>query len=94
MRLLQDVLETLTDSLHKSGFKLQSTLLFMLLQVIQSQNLNFKLSPEAEPNFQFVYRFLVQSLSQAFVNIPASKTEYHIKRMFAATNNYADFKVA
>ena len=34
MQLLQDVIYVLTDSLHKSGFKQQATILSMMFDVI------------------------------------------------------------
>lgn len=61
MRLLQDVFQILTDSLHKSGFKLQTQILNILFQVAQSPQMTFKLS-ETVSNAQHVYQYLCQTL--------------------------------
>ncbi len=36
MSLMKDVLEVLTDGFHKSGFKMQTKIFFILIQVVTS----------------------------------------------------------
>lgn len=81
MILMHEILAIMTDRLHKSGFKLQVTILMHLFYVVQIGNLQSTLIPPEEvaafaahgnitvANIEFVRLSITKLLSDAFPNL-------------------------
>jgi len=95
MQLLQDIVFVLTDSLHKSGFKQQATILSMMFQVIDK--LTAPVSPDVvqlqTSNKEYVYQFIVDLLANSFTTVPKQTTAAYVGNLFQTCGNIAEFKV-
>ncbi|KAM3134830.1 hypothetical protein pb186bvf_012999 [Paramecium bursaria] len=96
-RLLQDIWEILTDSLHTSTFKLQAQILQLLFQVAASPEIVVALDSDQQlqnqSNLNHISQYLVVSLSTTFQTISQQQTAVHINRMFQNRDDSAKFRV-
>lgn len=72
-QILQDILAVLTDSFHKSGFKLQATILMQLLTIVESGKVHVPLFPaNSAPdvtNQSYIREFIIHMFASAFPNL-------------------------
>lgn len=84
--LMQDILSVLTDTLHKSGFKLQQGILLQLIKASESG-----LLPEAAPK-QRAMEFLFEVLGKSFPMLHRSQAEIFILNCFNLSRQPAEFQ--
>ena len=97
LNLLQDVLYVLTDRLHKSGFKMHSTILKHVFYLIQSGHITVPLfdvstQPAGTTNQQFICQYVVSMISNAFQNMSPQNVNGFVTGLFALTNDLNGFK--
>jgi len=103
LSLLTDVLFVLTDSFHKSGFKLQAAILMFMIQTVDSNAIRIPLfdPATADPsmnNQRFVKEF-IYSKWMAFPNLKSQQVEAFVLGLFtykdrqAFKNHIRDFLV-
>ncbi|KAK1443825.1 armadillo-like helical protein [Babesia gibsoni] len=86
--LLKEILGVLTDTLHKSGFRLQTEILRVLVRFLECGTVN---DPGSELTRMHVMRFLVELLSRSFVTLHAKQIEAFVVDLFNfAGENIAD----
>jgi exportin-1 len=94
--LLQDVLDVLTDTLHKSGFKLQTAVLRALIGVIEGGLCTVPLMPGEqgadEPNGAFLRRFVAQMLATSFEQLTTNQIHGIVTNLFALHEDLSAFK--
>ena len=74
LSLIQDIFSVMTDRLHKSGFKVQATLLMHILHTVQHGGVTLPLfdpstMPPGYDNAMFLKEYLSNLLSNAFPNV-------------------------
>jgi len=84
--LLQDVLGVLTDTFHKSGFKLQQHILLQLVSCVEGGLLN-----EALPK-QRVMEFLFDLVGKSFPTLHRSQVEIFVLQCFSRARQPAEFQ--
>jgi len=92
MQLLQDIIFILTDSLHKSGFKQQSTILAMMFEVVDKLTVPVNQQVTGS-NKEFVYQFIVDLLSSSFTTVPKQTTAAYVGQLFQTSSNLQQFKI-
>ncbi|CAJ1394899.1 unnamed protein product [Effrenium voratum] len=84
--ILQDVLCVLTDTFHKSGFKLQQHILLQLILAVESGTLK-----EAAPKQQ-VMEFLFDLIGKSFPTLNKSQVEIFVLHCFNKARQPNDFQ--
>jgi len=84
--LLQDVLSVLTDTFHKSGFKLQQHILFQLVRAAESGMLT-----EVAPK-QRVMEFLFDLIGKSFPMLHRSQAEIFVLHCFNRARQPGEFQ--
>jgi len=84
--LLQDILCVLTDTFHKSGFKLQQHILLQLVGAVECGLLN-----EAAPK-QRVMEFLFDLIGKSFPTLHRSQAEIFVLQCFTRARKPAEFQ--
>jgi exportin-1 len=84
--LLQDVLSVLTDTFHKSGFKLQQQILMQLIQASENGKL-----PEVAPK-QRSMEFLFDLVGKSFPTLHRSQVEIFVLQSFNLANRKDEFQ--
>ncbi|GIX63748.1 exportin 1, putative [Babesia caballi] len=86
--LLKEVLHVLTDTLHKSGFRLQTEILRVLVRFLECGTVN---DPASELTRVHVMRFLVDLIGRSFATLHAKQVEAFVVDLFNfAGENIAD----
>jgi exportin-1 len=91
--LLNEILSVLTDSMHKSGFKLQIENLSLLIQVIEYGQISENLFDSQTTNKKNIINYLVNLLSKSFTNLNKIQIETFTLALFNKCYNINDFKV-
>jgi len=84
--ILQDVIGVLTDTFHKSGFKLQQHILLQLVVAAESQMLG-----DAAPK-QRVMEFLFKLIGKSFPTLNKSQAEIFVLHCFNKSRQPAEFQ--
>lgn len=84
--LLQDVLCVLTDTFHKSGFKLQQQIMLQLIVAVETGLLG-----DAAPKNQ-VMEFLYDLIGKSFATLHRSQVEIFVLQLFTKSYAPADFQ--
>eukprot|EP00931_Biecheleriopsis_adriatica_P036987 TRINITY_DN21233_c2_g1_i1.p1 TRINITY_DN21233_c2_g1~~TRINITY_DN21233_c2_g1_i1.p1 ORF type:complete len:1101 (-),score=267.98 TRINITY_DN21233_c2_g1_i1:68-3370(-) len=84
--LLQDVLCVLTDTTHKSGFKLQQQILLQLISAVESGSLN-----DAAPK-QRVMEYLFDLITKSFPTLNKSQVEIFTLHCFNMARKPTEFQ--
>jgi len=97
LSLLQDVFYVLTDTFHKSGFKLQATILLHMFTAVESGTVNtplwdLNLVTEPTTNQQFVRQYVIKLLNGAFPHISIHSVTNFVLGLFDPTKDLATFK--
>jgi exportin-1 len=94
--LLQDVLDVLTDTLHKSGFKYQTAVLRALIGVVENGLCTVPLMPGEQPadesNGAFLRRFVAQMLATSFEQLTQNQIHGIVTNLFALHEDLGAFK--
>lgn len=77
--LLKEVFEVLTDTLHKSGFRLQTEILRVLIRFLECGTIN---DPGSELTRMHVMRFLIDLLGRSFVTLHAKQIDAFVVDLF------------
>lgn len=91
--LLQEIFCVLTDSFHKSGFKLQVEILLYLISVVEMNQITDNLFDPNVNNKTFVVNYLINLLSQAFSHLNKLQIEAFCLALFNRCYNYQQFKI-
>jgi exportin-1 len=90
--LLNEILSVLTDSMHKSGFKLQIENLTLLIQVVEYGQISEHLFDTQASNKNFIIAYLVDLLSKSFTNLNKIQIETFTLALFNKCYNPNEFK--
>lgn len=90
--LINDILFVLTDSFHKSGFKLQVEILQLLIQVVEFGQISEGLFEPNTSNKEYVFNMLVNVLSNAFGHLNKIQIETFCIALFNKCYSFHDFK--
>jgi len=100
LSLLQDIFYVLTDTDHKSGFKLQTMVLARLFQLVESGQMQAPIfDPASVPdpnvtNAVYVSQYTMDLLSNAFPHIQQSQIRDFVRTLGDSTNDLNRFKSA
>jgi exportin-1 len=94
MQICKDIFVVLTDSMHKSGFKLQAEILKRLILAVECKEVLGPISAECPDNKTYVHGFLVSALSQSFPNMSKASVTKFVDSMFVSFVNWEAFKTA
>ena len=92
MQICSDIFLVLTDSLHKSGFKLQAEILRQLIFVVESKWLIAPISAECPDNKTYVREYLISALISSFPNMSKSNVTGFVDAMFINCGVWKQFK--
>lgn len=90
--LLQEIFCVLTDSFHKSGFKLQVEILQNLIQVVEFGQISENSFDSNSSNKDFTMNFLVNLLINAFSHLNKIQIETFAIALFNKCYSFHDFK--
>eukprot|EP01114_Cavostelium_apophysatum_P018091 TRINITY_DN5522_c0_g1_i1.p1 TRINITY_DN5522_c0_g1~~TRINITY_DN5522_c0_g1_i1.p1 ORF type:complete len:1069 (+),score=345.41 TRINITY_DN5522_c0_g1_i1:320-3526(+) len=96
--ILQDVFFVLTDTFHKSGFKLQATILLQCFNTVESGKINVPLwdpaavSDPSMTNQKFLREYVINLLSNAFKNLSSAQIRSYILGLFDMSLDLPAFK--
>jgi len=94
MPICQDIFYVMTDTLHKSGFKLQTKILMMLIEIIENNMINVPLSNDTPNNKQYMMQYLCTALGNVFPNLNKIQVETYVISLFNKCNDWDAFKTA
>jgi len=95
MSLLQDILYVITDGLHKSGFKQQSQILALLLQVVATDYITVPITEGQNlSNKELIFQYMVEELSKSFQTLSKAHTSQYIAQLFNMSSDAGQFKTA
>ncbi|CAB55858.2 karyopherin/importin beta family nuclear export signal receptor Crm1 [Schizosaccharomyces pombe] len=97
--LLQDILYVLTDSDHKSGFKLQSLILARLFYLVESNQITVPLYdpsqfPQEMNNQLFLRQYIMNLLVTAFPHLQPIQIQEFVQTVLALNQDSIKFKLA
>ena len=98
LALIQDVFAVLTDRLHKSGFKMHSTLLRHMFHLVQMNQVTVPLfdpstAPAGQSNPSFLRNHISTLLLQSFPNVTKTQVTTFVEGMFDLKMDLPTFKV-
>jgi len=98
LSLLQDVFYVLTDTFHKSGFSLQSTILAQMFETVEGGGIRVPLwDPNTLPdpsmtNQKFLRHYVVNLLGSAFTNLTSNQVQHVVNGLFTFNKDLIVFK--
>ena len=92
MQICRDIFIVLTDSLHKSGFKLQAEILRRLILAIANKEVATQISPECADNQQYIREYLISALTTSFSNTSKTSVTSFVDSMFLNCSSWELFK--
>mmetsp|Transcript_11902 Transcript_11902/g.18076 ORF Transcript_11902/g.18076 Transcript_11902/m.18076 type:complete len:1092 (+) Transcript_11902:405-3680(+) len=97
LALIQDVFAVLTDRLHKSGFKMHSTLLRLMFHLVQMNQVTVPLfdperAPAGQSNPAFLREHMSNLLVTSFPNVTKSQVGTFLDGMFNLKLDLQSFK--
>jgi len=94
--MLQQILRVLSDTFHKPGFRLHSSILRRLFIAVQSGEIPIPLWGEGQGNFgnnlQFVQQSVIHMIGNSFKNITKRQAENFVVGAFKQTTDLPQFK--
>ena len=90
--LIQDIMVVMTDRLHKSGFKLQASILMHIFHQVQSGQVLAPLSDGVTDNVQFLKEHVAGLLISAFPNLTQAQVIAFVVGLFDVTKDLTAFK--
>jgi exportin-1 len=96
LSLLTDVLGVLTDTFHKPGFRLQSEILALLFNIVESGAVTVPLWSPQEGSFannhSYVQQYVTNLFATSFANLSATQVRDFIGGLFEYNTNLQQFK--
>jgi exportin-1 len=95
INILSDVLDVLTDTFHKQGFRLHAAILAKLFHIIDSGVITvplWKQNTQFPNNQVFVRDFVVTTLVKVFPNITQQQVQHFAQGLFQLHSNLQGFK--
>ena len=97
LALIQDVFAVLTDRLHKSGFKMHSTLLRHMFHLVQMNQVTVPLfdperAPAGQTNPIFLREHMSNLLTSSFPNVTKTQVSTFLDGLFDLKMDLARFK--
>lgn len=96
LSLLHDLFVVLTDTLHKSGFSMQATLIMEIIRVVQIGGVHQPLWDTNTANYannqQFLLNYIAQVIGGAFSNLSQQQVEHFALGLFQHCDNPHMFK--
>lgn len=101
LSILQDVLFVLTDRMHKSGFKMQTTILRKLFTVVESGHLSASLWSDGDvppeeaaemTNSVYLRNFVSSLLGSAFDNLSEDQVRTFVEGLCDMSRDIGDYK--
>jgi len=97
LALIQDVFAVLTDRLHKSGFKMHSTLLRHMFHLVEMNQVTVPLfdqatAPAGQSNPAFLREHISNLLVTSFPNVTKSQVDVFVKGVFNLKMDLPTFK--
>lgn len=95
--LLQDLLFILTDTFHKSGFKLQAQILVQMFMMVEEGRVTVPLWQAGQvtdptmDNRRFIRNYVIELLSKSFPNLTASLVNSFVCGLFDLRKDYNQF---
>jgi exportin-1 len=98
LSLIQDVFAVMTDRLHKSGFRMHSTLLRMMFHLVQTNQVTVPLfdpatQPAGQTNPAFLRDHISNLLLTSFPNLTRSQVTKFVEGMFDIKMDLPSFKM-
>lgn len=99
LRLISDVMEVMTDGLHKSGFKFQASILMHIFHLVEAGQVSVPLIPvppgSAAPldNAHFLKEHVATLLNNAFPHVTKSNVVIFVMGLFDVSKDINTFKV-
>jgi exportin-1 len=90
--IIQEILCVLTDSYHKSGFKLQAEIMQLLIQVVEFNQITPNLFDSNRSNKEYTLNVLVELITNAFTHLNKIQIETFCIALFNKCYNYHEFK--
>lgn len=91
--LIQEILCVLTDSFHKSGFKLQVEIFQLLIQVVELGQISENTFDSNTNNKNYTMNVLLNLITNAFSHLNKVQIEAFSIALFNNSYNYHEFKV-
>jgi len=96
LSLLKDIFAVLTDTLHKSGFPLQATILMIIIQSVKNGHVNVPLWDTATANYpsnkEFLHAYIINLIGSAFSNLSAAQVQAFATGLFVHCDDLPAFK--
>ena len=97
LALIQEVLGIMTDRLHKSGFKLQASVLMHLFHLVQAGQVQIPLydaaaCPDISDNAHFLKEHVARLLLEAFPNLSTPQIVVFVSGLFDISKDINAFK--
>ena len=97
LSLIQDVFAVMTDRLHKSGFKMHSTLLRQMFHLVQLNQVTVPLfdpatQPPGQTNPAFLREYISNLLIASFQTLTKAQVAKFVDGMFDTNMDLATFK--
>lgn len=97
LALIQDVFAVMTDRLHKSGFKMHSTLLRLMFHLVQMNQVTVPLydpasAPPGQSNPSFLRNHISNLLITSFPNLTKSQVSVFVEGLFDLKMDLQTFK--
>jgi len=98
LSLIHDIFTVLTDTMHKTGFKLQAQILMMCMHRVEGGAITVPLydaaaTPGIANNQQFMRQHMLQLLTSAFPNVGQAQVQAFVLGMFDLQKDVQAFKV-
>lgn len=94
MEICKDIFIVLTDSLHKSGFSLQTKILSRLILAIESKEVTDLLNPSVPDNKHYLREYLISALATSFPNMSKTNVMSFVDSLFLNCTKWEVFKTA
>ena len=93
LSLIQDIMYVMTDRLHKSGFKIQASILMHIFHQVQAGQVNVPLSGESyTDNSTFLKEHVSGLLMNAFPNLTKTQVTSFVVGLFDVSKDLTAFK--
>jgi len=98
LSLLQDIFYVLTDTFHKSGFKLQATILAQMFDTVESGGIRAPLWDPAAiqdstiTNQKFLRQYITTLIGSAFTNLTSNQVMHFVNGLFSLNKDLVLFK--
>jgi len=99
LSIIQDIFYVVTDSFHKSGFKLQASILLQCFNAVESGAIMIPLwdtnvvQDPTMSNAKFMPEFVTNLLASAFPNLTSNQVRSYVMGLFELNKDPAAFKI-